>query len=165
MTRAALEEQIINAFRNRICPDAKHLIGDERDPNRIDFDGESLEIKRAFSGKQWIEITQKELVNMPQVISFFSLNAFVYYLPAIILATVSFDEETGYLRDGLIDKLTPREDNPHFQKIIKVLTGQQKQVIAAYLRFVSQEVYSNQPLGEAHVALERYWQQFLSSNP
>jgi hypothetical protein len=160
MTRVKLESQVKEAFQDAEYPGEDQLIGDSSD--LIAHDGESNEIRDAFAQKRWNEITRDHLLYLPQTVSFFSPKAFVYYLPALLLATLDFDEETAYFRESFIRRLTRDEGNRQlFLQIVAALTAEQKRVVAEYLKFVTQEAYGGHPVGEAQIALERYWNQFF----
>jgi hypothetical protein len=160
MTRFELESQVKEAFRDVKYPGDDHLIGDSSDP--ITHDAESNEVRDAFAQKRWNEITRDHLVYLPQAVSFFSPKAFVYYLPAVLLATLDFERETAYFRESFIRRLSPDEGNQkRFLQIAAALTAEQKRVVAEYLEFVTQKAYGGHPVGEAQIALERYWNQFF----
>lgn len=162
MTRSELERQVRDAFRGLCYPGDENLVGRESSSHTDVCDPESVEIKKLFSGKQWDEITRDHLCDTPQAIAFLSSKGFVYYLPAILLATLGFEPKTAYFRDNFIATLTPHKGNQQrFLHIVRALNDEQKQIIANYLTFVTQELYSGHPVGEAQIALDRYWNRHL----
>jgi hypothetical protein len=126
------------------------------------LDPESEEVYNAFAGKKWQDVDRTHFIYWPQAIPFFTPVAFVYYLPGILLASLGFDEESGYFTESFITRLTADKNREgDFSQITALLTPGQNRVIAEYLRFVTQELYEGMELGEAQIALERFWNRFL----
>ena len=162
MTADELRRLVKDTFQARPHPGDTRLVCDDSgyDPNTYNL--ESHRIKRFFDRKDWHTITREQLIEMPQAIYFFSPEAYVYYLPALILGTLAFDEATNTLRDSFVTSLTPGvQPQRNFRERVQMLTLPEKRVIGKYLEFVTVQVYGNQPLGEAQIALDRYWYQFL----
>lgn len=172
MNRTQLEEQVKRAFRDSQYPGDRHLVA-EAAPQHV-LDPEAEEVNEAFSHKKWQDVGPGEFICWPQAISFFTAAAFAYYLPAILLASLDLDPKSAYFTGSFIGRLTPGLDTKYaldkkytsdkqsdFLEIIASLCDEQKHIIAKYFEFVTHELYGGMELGEAQIALERYWRQFL----
>jgi hypothetical protein len=160
MTRNDLDRLVKEAFCDLNYPGDDRLIAGAI-PQHV-LDPESEEVYKAFVGKKWGDVDREDFIYWPQAIPFFTPIAFVYYLPGILLASLGFDDESGFFTESFITRLTPDKNRESdFSQIIALLTPPQSRVIAEYLRFVTQELYGGMELGEAQIALERFWNPFL----
>lgn len=78
---------------------------------------ECAEIKSAFCGKSWQEVTLAVLLAQNVAVSFFTPQAFQYYLPAYLIAVVEYYEDTDVLPDVVVSVLTLPDEGDVIEKI------------------------------------------------
>ncbi|MDR1460961.1 MAG: hypothetical protein LBI78_04895 [Campylobacteraceae bacterium] len=86
MEKSELIELIKTAFMSNKMPDDNDIV---YDPLTAD-EG----IEQVYSGKLWYELDYKFILENRNGIYFFSKNAFRYFIPAFMIATIEYFEET-----------------------------------------------------------------------
>lgn len=130
-----LARKIRDVFSSNEYPgDDKLVAGD---------DPECLEIRAAFKGKRWEEVPLPVLDYHYSSLSFFSPEAYRYYLPAFLLASVLSYRAAGMVPGATVFSLTaPRTQGKimdWFLERIRGLTPSQKAVIKEFLEFMDLE--------------------------
>jgi hypothetical protein len=168
MKEFELRQQIISAFADVPYPGDDCLgAPDGRD------DGEN--VTEFFRGKDWRWLKSNEL--WPPSLSFMTLEAFHYYLPAFLLA--SLEEDSGDVIDAVFYKITPPHPNiifPHldntavdeFQAKYKYFSPAQKQAVRNFIAFTLDDLIrfseeTNEPIFREEKelrALLDYWNNF-----
>lgn len=97
--------------------------------------GESIEIKNAFFNKKWIELDSKLLKYHNSALSFFTEEAFRYFIPAYMIFLIDDIKSADLLSDNVILHLTlPLEvDNLRLINSINQ-SGYMTEDIDSYLR-------------------------------
>lgn len=99
---------------------------------------EAINLSEQFKGKDWRTVPLEVLNRYRFNLSLFTPEAFHYYLPALILASVLFRLEVDTLPDNLIYNLTLPEDDgldmDRFLRIAKSFNTSQKEVIREFIK-------------------------------
>jgi hypothetical protein len=99
---------------------------------------EAINLSEQLKGKDWRAVPLEVLNKYRFNLSLFTPEAFHYYLPAFILASVLFSDQVDTLPDNLIYNLTPPEkdglDMDKFLKIAKSFKTSQKEVIREFIK-------------------------------
>jgi len=167
MKESELREKIISAFAD------VHYPGDDclGAPDGRD-DGEN--VTEFFRGKDWRWLKSNELACGPHALHFMTLEAFHYYLPAYLLA--SLEEDSGDVIDAVFHKITPPRPNvvfPHldnravdeFQMRYEYFSPAQKQAVRDFIAFILDDLIkfseeTNEPITREEKklrALLDYW--------
>lgn len=150
-----LVQQIIAAFSERRYPGDGHLV--------YDTSGQHLEcdqIARAFEGKHWNSLSPSFIFSHNSALSFFSPEAFRYYLPAFLLAAITDIDAADIAVDSTISNLTVPDDAnllASFWENISGLTESEKKAIQAFLEFMRDVHGNDYPRWGPQEALRRYW--------
>lgn len=99
---------------------------------------EAINLSEQFKRKNW-KVVPLEVLNRYRFnLSLFTPEAFHYYLPALILASVLFRSEVDTLPDNLIYNLTPPNEDglnmDKFLRIAKSFNTSQKEVIREFIK-------------------------------
>lgn len=94
-----------------------------------------------FHGKHWRNISLDVLSNHRHSLKFFSSEAFHFFLPSYLIASVIHAGETGELRDQLFYNLMPPREQGHlmdsFLARIHALDARQKAVVRRFMELWS----------------------------
>lgn len=99
--------------KNELINDIKVAFKDEEYPGDLqlvydntEYHLECMEIKKAFNGKFWYNLSENFLYEERESLFFFSKKGFKYYLPAFMIVAVEKSKEMDTLPDTIIHKLT-----------------------------------------------------------
>jgi len=107
-----------------------------------------------FLGRPWTAFTARELRAQSAALSFFTPGAFVYYLPAFMMATVEARETADIIPDVLLAKF----GRPDAQRLVSLLTEQQRWVVLDFFSaYVADDPCLLRPLAEAMDHLGPGW--------
>lgn len=93
-SQSALIAEITTAFQNELYPGDTHIVHDN-----VGFHLEYIEIRDAFKGHSWQEVTNDVLSAKRTGLSFMSKEGFKYYLPAFMCSLL---RDTSVVDDGII---------------------------------------------------------------
>jgi hypothetical protein len=162
--RAELIEHIRSAFDATPYPGDGRIV-DPPNPDRY-RDDEPLGIALAFRGLDWRTIDPEILADCYSSLSFFSDEAFRYYLPAYLIANVHDSEliDTGnaapvfHLTFGFSMKGSELGWRPHTIKRLNGFSKVEREAIIAYLRYYAADLdpYDSCRF-DIEEALNSYW--------
>lgn len=155
-----LENKIITAFTEVAYPGDSKLTYDEYGGEGLG-DSDCAAVKGAFVQKTWQEILPV-LQNPYFQNSLYCLSceAFPYYLPAYLVTSLKYYETELLLFDALLSNLTPSRHKPLFYYMISLLTEEQEDVIADFLKYMKTEAkchHDEYAEKDIDVALKEYW--------
>jgi hypothetical protein len=160
-----LLQGIENVFSNLEYPGDENLVYDNSD-KYVDV----AETKVNFCGKHWRELSIDTINYHRDDLPFFTPEAFCFYLPAFLIASVSFPIEViDVLPDNLMLVLTPDRENHEtdakLTTIVNRLTPQQKMVILDFLewftnKYVPDEIKFLDPISERAT---KFWKEITRS--
>jgi hypothetical protein len=141
-----LKRQIEQAFADVQSPDGERLLDFDRNhceecAEDYDYDME------AFAGKHWKELSSDFMDTHARTIRSFTPEAFHFYLPAYLIA--SLDNPESEAADYLLTMLKPPElweetaVKSEFAHRIGVLTEEQTQAIRSFIHFLKDEYSEN----------------------
>lgn len=118
---------------------------------------EGEELNADFQGRHWKDLPRDVLRQHSHDLALFSVEGFLFYLPAYLLAAV---DDFWDVREFVLSRLTLPEETQQRELTLKQferLTPAQKNAVRASLEFFQDEARGE--LSRAHVstALERYW--------
>jgi uncharacterized protein DUF6714 len=97
----ALLQDITDSFADAAMPDIAHLL----EPGaEAELEGER--IVAGFGGRRWWDVPHDVLVDRFEALEYFSPQAFRYYLPAFLIASVTYYADDDVLADYVISALT-----------------------------------------------------------
>ncbi len=119
---------------------------------------ECLEIKLIFTGKKWEEIKLEDIQYKDYVFSFFSQEAYYYYLPAFMIIVLDSYIEANVVSQAVVYRLTPPTNDykPRKKWRDKTVSGFneiQKKAIKLFLETL-RDFYGDE---WAEIALENVW--------
>jgi hypothetical protein len=139
--------------------------GDENIANiyhSVTYCEECAELTKSFRGKEWKFVTLETLVHHRDSLPLFKPEAFRYYLPAYMIATILHFEKVDVLACNTIYSLSPPRKQSWMDWFIPRVTGftpPQQGVIREFLRWYDQrtkEEPRNKPLRKAIHFWETY---------
>ena len=104
----------------------------------VGYDDEG--INDFFGGRGWREINSADLSYHSAALTFFTAEAFHYFLPSFMIAGIEFPEEFSGIIDAIISNLTPPKldpERPSFMERWKLFSPEQKQVTVDFLSYVN----------------------------
>jgi len=151
---AALRRQIDfieRAFRDVAYP------GDDRISVGSDLD--AIELRELFKAKHWSVVPLSAVRSERGSLSFFTPEAFRFYLPAFLRAVLLYPQETDTLRENLFYTLTPPESEGEsmswFRELAEGLTVPQREVIRSFVKsFAESEPYYSKAIRDRAL---KYW--------
>jgi len=151
-----LINMIIEAFSAVLYPgDDKILI----DSTGLDL--ESNQIADVFRGKKWNEILLDDLRRHHKAVFFFTPEAYRYYLPAYLRATLQHYKRAGTIPFTVVFSLTPPQGQGNelvkFQHKMEEFTKEQQNVIKEFLKYLSEIHHASLDESPPQIALNRYW--------
>ena len=100
----------------------------------------------AFLGRAWDSFTTQELRNHCAAISFLNTSAFLYYLPAFVVASIDDPEAADIIPDNLLSKF----GNSDAGQLVARLTTEQRDVLVEFFgAYVGDDPCYMRPLAEA----------------
>lgn len=170
MEKSELREKVISTFAD------VHYPGDDclGAPDGRD-DGEN--VTEFFRGKNWRWLKSNELACGPHALHFMTLEAFHYYLPAYLLA--SLEEDSGEVIDSVLSIITPPHPNivfpqlnnaavDEFQVRYEYFSSAQKRAVKDFVAFTLEDLIkfseeTNEPISREEEELKfllNYWNTF-----
>jgi hypothetical protein len=96
---------------------------------------------RDFTANHWKQLALEALVKHKDNLPFLTPQAFHYYLPAFLIASIEHPKTVDVLRDNVIHSLAPPIDNEDFASSVSIFTQQQaKAVLNFFVNYT--EIYS-----------------------
>ncbi|MEA5514770.1 DUF6714 family protein [Nodularia sp. UHCC 0506] len=122
---------------------------------------ECEEIARDFRGKDWKTIPLETLRYNADSLLFFTPQAYRFYLPAYLLASIQFYREADIITNNVVYSLTAPEEQgfemKRFLLRVSFFSLTQKSAIRSFLKFLLTKHSGNFPLGDINTAIERFW--------
>jgi len=150
-----LAAKVANAFSNAEYPgDGRIVVSDT-------YGTEDL--SAALSGKQWAHLSVTELRHTVEEIGLLTPEAYRYFLPAYLIASLIHYDESDIVPDMVILLLTvPAESGKdiRFMERHEGLTIDQKRAIREFLEYLAEEHGREFLHDEPGTALSHYWKQF-----
>lgn len=158
---AALREQIEEAFRDSVYPGHSNIVYDLRY-------ADCREVAEAFKAKHWKDVPLEVLLHYHESLSFFSDEAFRFYLPAYLLIAVERYGEADVIPLYVLFSLQPPptgEERDRFLRRMEGFTRAQREAIKSFLRFMRDEHAADFPTSdltrdEPSALLDRFWEAF-----
>ena len=130
-------EAVENAFRGMKYPGDNHIV---RESNVLIDDRETT--LKSFKGKHWQEVSLDTLIKNRDHLPWFTPNAYRFYLPAFLIASILYYEKVDVLKNNTLYSLTPVEsDDPLYNRFIEEVIGfdpAQKNVIRQFLKLYAE---------------------------
>jgi hypothetical protein len=137
MTADDIRNVIGDAFSGARQPRASEIVPDH---GYVHLEGE--EIRHAFGGKAWDELTVPFLTYHRQAVFFFTPQAWAYYLPAYMRAVVDHFDETDTMLNELLATVTPNRDaelDALRRERVGALNGQQRGALVKFVEWAAAE--------------------------
>lgn len=130
-----LSERIAQTFGNRLKP---ATVTDPIDHLQLDSD---IEDTLWFKGREWREISREDWQKRSAALSYFSKEAFVYYLPSVMLLAIAYPCERLLPVQTLIwelDKAPNRDEwDPRFVDRFLNLSNEEYEILKEWLVEIS----------------------------
>ena len=159
--RDALVRQIRSAFSDVEYPGDDGIV-----PDHVGYDPDVDEVAEALAGKRWQDVTSEDIASLRDGLCFMTSQAFRFYLPAYLTASILDYEEADTAVFCTVMLLTqPRpgdrgykaRQDAWFQERVEAMTAGQQAAIRRFLEYMGTEHSDDDPLGEIEEALRRYW--------
>ncbi|WP_425389086.1 DUF6714 family protein [Cylindrospermum stagnale] len=115
---------------------------------------------RDFRGKDWKKIPLETLRYNADSLFFFTPQAYRFYLPAYLLASIQFYREADIITNNFVHSLTaPEEQGSEMKRFffrVSFFSLTQKSAIRSFLKFLLTEHSGDFPLGDINTAIERF---------
>lgn len=156
-----VRDQIRDAFRVAAYPGDSNIVYDLRYPD-------CREIAAAFKGKHWGDVPLELLLGSHESLSFFTDEAFRFYLPAYLLAAIERYEDADIIPLYVLFSLRPSrkgEEEARFLARMEGFSTVQREAIRSFLRFMAHAHAADFPSNdltrdEPSLLLEQFWEQF-----
>lgn len=99
--REAVVARIERSFASAVYPGDDALVYDQSGDHL-----ECIEVRDMFRGLAWRDVSYEMLVAHDTALSFFTVEAFRYYLPSYLLATINHFDEVDALPSSVVHYLT-----------------------------------------------------------
>jgi hypothetical protein len=153
---------IENAFASVNYPGDARIVYDNSG-----FHLECEQTKEAFKGKGWKELMLPFIIDHYAALYFFTAEAFQFYLPAYLVASVKHYDQADRVPGAVIFSLTLRPldqvSRDSFFSKIELFSVAQKKVIIEFLEFMRDEHGEDFSAEGPVEALKSYWSNNLSS--
>lgn len=102
-------------------------------------------IRNVFGKRNWQIVANSNTSLQSGILSFFSAEAFLYYLPCFMFLIIDNYEEMDTMRDAVIRELNPKFESDNLYKFIEngkkfidivSITPSQKKTITLFLEFI-----------------------------
>lgn len=104
MKLAQVIEEVEQSFAAARYPGDHAIVRDESELHL-----ECADVKAAFRGHSWRKLPVSVLAREDSALAFFTPEAFRYYLPAYLLATLQHPDEVGVVPSNVVSRLTLRQ--------------------------------------------------------
>jgi hypothetical protein len=135
MNAADIERVIRDAFTETGPPDATEIV-----PRHNFVHLECDEIRDAFRGKRWEELSVPFLTYHRDAVFFFTPRAWSYFLPAYMSAILARYDETDTMVNGLLATVTPTrngDDEALRRSRIAALSSSQRVAFGMFIEWVA----------------------------
>jgi hypothetical protein len=150
------------AFGNLAYPGDEHIVSSAELKSNYD---EAMKILNFFRGKRWQDITLDALIANRDHLPVFTPEAYCYYLPAYMIATISQFANVDVLSNNTLYSLTPPEQDDAWKEIFlstaKEFTQIQRLAISNFLELYSRlspDMLKYDPNRHLQKAIE-FWKQ------
>jgi hypothetical protein len=174
INESPLVQKIENAFPNSAYPGDDNLVH----ADSVTYP-EAIEIKRKFHNKHWRDLTLETIRNGYLELSWFTPDAFCFYLPGFLIAAITYPIEIiDVFPSSIIFALAPDEDsewhNNKLTAIVNCLDMQQRRMVVDFLDWYTHKFVLDVPgypedlkdLKRYHGSLYRamnFWKNIVSS--
>lgn len=137
MSAAGLRKIIHDAFAGTRPPDTSEIV-----PKHEYVHLECDEIREAFHGKAWDELSLPFLTYHREAVFFFTPRAWSYYLPAYMQAIITDYDGTDTMVNGLLATLAASrdaDDEARRRARIAALNGRQRAALGKFIDWVASE--------------------------
>ena len=150
--RARLITLIERAFADVEAPGDDALVDDN---NRSSV--EYATVRDKFSGLHWRGVSPDLMRDASSDLTFMTPEAFRFFLPAHMIATLRHEDRFRSLHADLVDDLTMRPDGrDRFVSRFALMNQKQTKAIVEYLHYTAAR-YSEDLRGDVELALSSYW--------
>jgi hypothetical protein len=125
----ALKKKIEDAFASACYPGDDHIVNDG---------SRHYPLARRYRGRHWRELTFEDVFREPDPLAHFTPPAFAFFLPAILLASLTDDPRTRGICVDIVYHLGPflSDATPdEFDVRIRDLTKEQREAVAHFLLY------------------------------
>ena len=156
--KPALKHEVLAAFGELKYPGHDRVLDPDCHPGRID------EVED-YLGREWHTLDDDFLQMHTEGLSFFSHEAFAYYLPAFLLHALQSTHHPGDADDALINALDaggPGSSRRAWQTArFNAMTQPQRHAVAKVLARIADKSADGFDRQQAGRALDRYWRKHL----
>jgi hypothetical protein len=153
INRVELVQQIENAFADIPYPGDNNLI---KKPEHW----ESWKIPKVLKGKHWKDVSSEEIFELRFNLSHFTLEAFQFYLPAYLIASLNVTSG-GEIIENIIFSLDPQGDEENvsseFLARVGALSSKQKAAIKGFIKYYA-ETETHQIPDDKRI--EQFWENY-----
>jgi hypothetical protein len=132
-----LLQNIDEAFSSVPTPTSDNLVYDNSEYNL-----ECKRIKEKFNGTHWRDLSIADLQGQSAALSFFSPDAFRFFLPAFLRVSILDYQRSDVIPDSIVSDLSPPKDESlcsYWAERISPLSDMQKQVLREFIIFLRDE--------------------------
>ncbi|MGB7520529.1 MAG: DUF6714 family protein, partial [Spirulinaceae cyanobacterium] len=101
LSEAAILEKIENNFGDSLYPGDDNIVYDNSGRCL-----ECLDIEQAFQGKHWKDVPSETIIYQNSALTFFSVEAFRFYLPAYLCVAIEHYYPSDVIPDYIVSNLT-----------------------------------------------------------
>ncbi|MDR1276054.1 MAG: hypothetical protein LBL72_06710 [Candidatus Accumulibacter sp.] len=134
------ETERLRQFSSDLCKQIEHAFRNRPTPDRLIDDATPLPARddaRYFSGKNWREISRRDWEAHPRVLCAFSPEAFVYYLPSILLLTTRNPRERLQVAETLLSLIDRGTEDDFIKRRFLVLDAEECEAIQSWILSLS----------------------------
>lgn len=155
LTDSQLLQEIEDAFSNTSYPGDDNLVYDN-----TDLYADVADTKTDFLGRHWKELSIDTINRHRDDLPFFTPEAFHFYLPAFLIASISYPIALiDVLPENLISCLVPRDEtegpSAELAAVVDLLTPRQKSVVLDFIERCSRT--------DADLKAIRFWEALTRS--
>jgi hypothetical protein len=145
--RLRIENELRQAFQSAQHPGATNIVLDSTRAEDCDVAG-------AFGTKHWDELDPRFLAYHHEALMAFTPDAFRFYLPGFLIASLNPEDVSGNLRSTLLFVLTSMSDGTaRVYCPVQYFTAEQKKAIKSYLEWLEAKSVSPSQQREIEKAL------------
>jgi hypothetical protein len=152
ITIKKVEDSILLAFSDMEPPPNDKLV---KDNSGYHFDCNAA--KAAFQGLHWKDVPLATVLSHPESLSAFTLEAFRFYLPAYLLASMFYYYEADVIPGNIVTDFKPPShpyDRKRHDLKLRVFTRDQRDAIKKFFQFLDQEHGDDFLFGELQEATQ-----------
>ena len=155
-SRAYLVDLVRRAFADSDYPDDDRIVYDNRA-----YHLECTEVREAFRGRHWRDVTDETLAVHSAALHFMTLEAQAYYLPAFLVYSLNTDFADS-ASETAISVLIPRADRQSLDRLgiasfADRLTTVQRRAICEFLERLMEENPDDVPFGTDMAEVRDAW--------